>query len=406
LRILIASQIYAPAANGQAVFTTQLAEGLAGAGHDVAVVLPSERWRSYRERRNGVELHALAAVPVGFKLGDAYLTPLPVTGLRRLFDEFQPEVVHLQDHYPLCRWIAGMAARRGLPLIGTNHFIPQNIVHYVLPFRPGRGLVNKILWWTMTSLYRHMDVVTTPTETAAGILRETGLQAPVQAISCGVNLHHYAPIAGLDPQAVRREFGLNPESTLLLYVGRIDEEKDLQVIVRALPRIDDDVQFVIVGEGRYESAIHRLVEQLDLGARVVFTGFLPESDLPRVLQTADVFVMPSPAELQSIATLEAMATGKPVLAARSRALPELIDDGVNGVLFAPGDVEDAVRQIRSLLGKRDRWRAMGQAGRRKVVPHHIESTIESYEHLYARLMSERRQPIPPVPAKSETTLRP
>jgi len=406
LRILIASQTYAPAANGQAVFTTQLAEGLAAAGHDVVVVVPSDRWRGYREQRNGVDLVALPAIPFGMNLGDVYFTPLPVSGLPRLLDEFQPQVVNLQDHYPLCRWLARFARRRGIPMIGTNHFIPENIVHYVLPFRPGRGVVNKILWWTMTSLYDHMDVVTTPTETAAEILRQVGLRSPVQAISCGVNLHHYAPIPGLNRDEVRREYGFDPDRILLVFVGRVDEEKDLQVILRALPGISANVQFGIVGEGRFESEIHRLVGELGLEDRVVFTGFVPERDLPKILQTADVFVMPSPAELQSIATLEAMATGKPVLAARARALPELIDDGVNGVLFEPGDEDDASRGIRSLLEQRSRWPEMGEAGRQKVKPHHVESTIEAYERLYRHWIGKQRGAAKPVSKKGQTPLRP
>lgn len=406
MRILISSQIYAPAANGQAVFTTQLAEGLAEAGHEVVVAIPSQQWRPYQEIRNGVELRALAAFPLDLKLGDAYITPMPIPGLRRVMDQFKPEIVHLQDHYPLCRWAAWLARRRGLPVVGTNHFIPENIVHYVLPFHPGRATVNRILWWTMTSLYDHMDVVTTPTETAAEILRKVGLRAPVQAISCGVNLHHYAPIEGLDPAEVRRHYGLDPSSTLLMYVGRIDEEKDLDVIVQALPGIDERVQLALVGEGRFEAEIHRRIAHLDLGDRVVFTGFVPESDLPGLIQAADLFVMPSPAELQSIATLEAMATGKPVLAARARALPELIDDGVNGVLFEPGDPVDAARGMRKLLMERDRWPEMGEAGRRKVKPHHIESTIEAYEGLYSRLISDRRGAPRPISRRRQTTIRP
>ncbi|MDX1601202.1 MAG: glycosyltransferase, partial [Anaerolineales bacterium] len=174
LRILIVGTTYRPAANGQAVFTTNLAEGLADFGHEVAAAVPSERWRSYRERRNGVAVEGLAAMPVG-NLPDARFTPFPLPGLRRIFEQFDPQVVHLQDHYPLSRWAYGLARRRDLPVLGTNHFIPENIVHYVMPLEWGRSGAIAALWWTMQSLYDRLDMVTTPTQTAAEIVCEAGL---------------------------------------------------------------------------------------------------------------------------------------------------------------------------------------------------------------------------------------
>ncbi len=385
MRIVTVSQIYPPAANGQAVFTRQLTEGLAARGHDVLAIIPSDRWRAYREERNGVRLEALAALQMG--LPDAYLTPAPLLGLHRLFEGFQPQVVHLQDHYPLSRYAFGFAHRRALPVVGTNHFIPENIAHYVVPFPLARRLSEDFLWWTMTSLYNKVDVVTTPTATAAGILEGIGLRTPVQAISCGVDLERYKPDPQLDPESIRARYGLRGQDPLFLYVGRIDEEKGLDVMLRALREVGGGAQLGITGQGRHEREIRQLVRDLGLGDRVAFTGYLPEGDLPKLVQSADIFIMPSSAELQSIATLEAMALGKPVLAAGARALPELVRPGRNGFLFRPGDPQDAARCMRQLLEMRSRWPAMGTASRRIVQSHHIENTISDYEALYQKLLS-------------------
>lgn len=384
MRILTVSQIYSPAANGQAVFTGQLAEGLVARGHEVLVIIPSERWAPYRETRNGVHLEALPAVGLG--LPDAYLTPAPIPGLRRLFRDFEPQLVHLQDHYPLSRYTFGFAQRRGLPVVGTNHFIPENIAHYVLPFAWSRRLSAGFLWWTMRSIYDKVDIVTTPTETAAQILQEVGLKRPVRAISCGVDLGHYRPDPGLDQAALRRRYGLRPDGPLFLYVGRIDEEKGLELVLRALQQTGPEVQLGITGVGRYEEEIRELAADLCLDGQVVFTGFVPEEELPKLVQSADIFVMPSSAELQSIATLEAMALGKPVLAAQARALPELVRPGANGYLFQPDDPQDAARRMRQLLAERDHWPSMGQESRRLVAEHDLRNTLSAYEGLYAGLV--------------------
>lgn len=388
LRLLIVSTTYRPAGNGQAVFTTRLARGLADRGHKVAVAIPSSRWRRFSEERDGVQLEALAAVPLG-RLEDAYFTPFPLPGLRRIFDQVDPDLVHLQDHYPLSRWAHGVARRRGLPVLGTNHFIPENIVHYVMPFERGRNVMLAALWWTMTSLYRQLDMITTPTETAGDIVRRTGIEVPVRAISNGVNLDRFRPILGLNRAEVRREHGLVHDDPLFIYVGRVDEEKELEVALEAIRRLDRPIQFAVIGEGRHEQKLHSRAEKIRLDGRVRFTGFVDSGELPRLLQAADVFVMPSPAELQSIATLEAMALGKPILAARARALPELVEEGRNGYLFNPGDPQDAATKMSRLLDERERWPDMGQVSRDLACRHDIGKTIDAYEAVYREVLEGR-----------------
>ena len=99
--------------------------------------------------------------------------------------------------------------------------------------------------------------------------------------------------------------------------------------------------------------------------------------------------MPSEAELQSIATLEAMATHRPVLAADARALPELVDVGRNGYLFRPGDPIDAADKMRKLTAERSRWPALGQRSREKALTHAIPNTLRRYEEWYREALALR-----------------
>ena len=98
-----------------------------------------------------------------------------------------------------------------------------------------------------------------------------------------------------------------------------------------------------------------LVNRLQLEDQVRFTDFVPASDLPGLLNSVEYFAMPSEAELLSIASLEAMASGLPILAARARALPELVTDGLNGYLFNPGDAADAARCMEMLVDHPENW---------------------------------------------------
>lgn len=390
MRILVAGQTYAPALNGQAIFTTNLAEGLHENGHSVLVAIPSLESTPYSTTRNGVQIEALRAIPLTFLHKWASFTPLPNRPVRRIFETFRPHLVHIQDHYPLCRAVVAAARRRNIPLVGTNHFLPENILPYLPLPEILHPIGERLLWMPALSLFNRLDQAVAPSKTAADILRQNGIEVPVRAISCGVDLDHFHPNGKSDALRYRAQFDLDPEATLLLFVGRIDEEKQLDLLLRALRILDrSDIHLAIVGRGEMSPKLHELRRSLGLEHRVHFTGPVSDEELVALLNVADIFAMPSEAELLSMATLEAMACGRPVLAARARALPELVNDGVNGYLFNPGDVKDAVRCIARLVDERDRWPIMSEASLQQARKHGLNHIIESYEALYGDVIGQR-----------------
>ncbi len=161
---------------------------------------------------------------------------------------FAPDVVHIQDHYFLSRSVLRMVRQQPIKHIGTNHFLPANLTDNLrLPIWLCKP-VQAWLWRNMLAVYNRLDGVTTPTETAVTILKQVGLRVPVQAISCGVDRWHFRPRPELDRTVMRNTYGLHPDKTLLIYVGRVDYEKCLDIVINALATLDrDDLQFVIVG---------------------------------------------------------------------------------------------------------------------------------------------------------------
>ncbi len=385
MRIVIAGQTYHPEANGQAVFTTHLAEGLAQQGHEVMVVLPSERFKSYRTNNQGVRIEKVSALPISPNHTDIHITPFPQWRVQRLFKAFQPQLVHIQDHYPLSWSILQAARRNKLPVIGTNHFLPENLLRNLPVPAWGEKAAQRVLWRTMLLAYNHLDIVTTPTETAANILRQQAIRVPVHPISCGVDTNHFFPDVTVDREAMRRQYKLSPQKALFLYVGRLDHEKRLDVLLDAMHILQrDDLQLAIAGRGLHQKALQAKTAALSLNERVRFLGYVPAPDLPGLLNSADIFVMPSEAELQSIATLEAMATGRPILAANARALPELVENGLNGYLFRTNCAKDAAKRIQQLMEEQHRWPRMGLASLERVSNHSIENSVQQYEALYRK----------------------
>jgi 1,2-diacylglycerol 3-alpha-glucosyltransferase len=393
MRILIAGETYFPASNGQAIFMVNLAEGLARRNHDVLAVVPSEQGHAYQTERNGVRIWAVQSAQWGSVHSGVLVSLFPRKAVRQVFDSFQPDVVHINDHYPLARSVLREARLRGIKVIGTNHFMPENIAPYVRWLSRFEALFDWVAWRWVLNGYNRLDVATAPSKTAADILVEQGLKVPVYPISCGVSLKRFRPDPSLDRRACRQRFGLSPDATVFVFVGRVDAEKRLDVLLRALHHLDrDDIQLAVAGKGAARDDLDALARELNLGERVHFLGYVPDEDLPKLLNCSDIFVMPSEAELLSIATLEAMASGRPVLAARARALPELVNEGSNGYLFQPGDARDAARYMGLLADQRQRWAEMGAASLKKVQWHGLGNTVQSYETLYAALVPQSRLP--------------
>ncbi len=389
MRIVIAGETYYPGSNGQAAFTIRLAEGLAAAGHHVMAIVPSERLATYTQEINGVLVQKLAGMNWTRFHPEMFVT-LPHLGIGQILDRFQPDVIHIQDHYIISHLVVWAARRRRLPSLGTNHFLPDNLYPYIQFLPIPLSVKRYVLWKLMLDLYNLLDAATAPTETAAQILRGQPIHIPVTAISNGIDTHVFFPDPTVDRAAMRRKYGLDPERALFLYIGRIDGEKRLEVLLRAVQKARrDDFQLAIAGRGAHLPYLRNMASHLNLGNQVVFTGYIPAEDKPALINSADIFAMPSKAELQSIATLEAMASAKPVLAANARALPELVKHRENGYLFNADDVEDATRGMQQLLDDRAGWEAMGQASLARVQLHSLDNTIRLYSELYRSLIEAR-----------------
>jgi 1,2-diacylglycerol 3-alpha-glucosyltransferase len=393
MRILIAGTTYHPAVNGQAIFTVHLAEGLARHGHEVVMITHSIREKPYKIIRNGVKIFGVRSIALTRWNPSAYLSLFPGEPVHRVFRSFKPDVVHIQDHYPISWSIANLGHKYAVPVAGTNHFMPENLAPYlqgVSWFKPG---FNWALWKWMLTLYNQLNIATAPSRTAAEILRRKGLRIPVFPISCGVDQQRFRPMPDIDRQAMRRRYGLNLDRYTLLFVGRVDGEKRIDLLIRALNLINrDDVQLAVAGQGAAAGTLKKLAHDLNLGDRVQFTGYIPDEDLPGLLNSVDVFAMPSEAELLSIASLEALSCGRPILAANSQALPELVDYGINGYLFNPGDARDAARAIQLIIDRKERWPEMQVASLDKVRTHSLDYTLNRYEQVYELMLSGALKP--------------
>lgn len=364
--------------NGAANFASRLAAGLTERGHDVHVEAPafSRRHGDFLEEHDGATFTVHRIYSWRWFPHDWLRFVLPWRSqahAARLLDAIKPDVVHIQSHIVVGRGLARQAALRGIRVIGTNHFMPENMIEHTLLPKFLRRKAIEIAWNDAAKTFALCEAVTSPSRRAADFLEaETNLRG-VHAISCGIDAGLYTP--NFDKRTENR----------VVFVGRVTGEKHLDVLLKAFAALDPslDAKLDIVGGGDLMSQLKQLARDLGIADRVDFLGYVTDEELRAALTRATVFAMPSIAELQSIATMEAMASALPIVAANAMALPHLVHHGENGYLFEPGSVTDLAAKLTNVLTlSDDELKRMKKWSLKYIAAHDIQRTISIFESLY------------------------
>ena len=379
IRILIGCDTFLPDVNGAARFAERLAAGLVQRGHDVHVVAPSKKHRlsgTFVEEIEGERMTVHRWASWRWYPHDWLRFVLPWRArvhARKLLDSVRPDVIHIQSHIVIGRALAIEGAKRGIRIVATNHVMPENVLDFtLLPERAKRVFV-RWGWNAADRVLRLASAVTTPTRRAADFLERNTHRRGVLPVSCGLRASNYT--ADFSPR-VRNE---------LVFVGRVTLEKEIDVILRAIPRLDPalDAHLTIVGDGDQRKNLERLATELGIADRVEFTGRVTDEQLRAHLTQASAFVIASIAELQSIATMEAMASGLPIVAANAMALPHLVHEGENGYLFQAGNDRELAERIAAVLEQSpEDYERMQRASIAAVQVHDIDRTLDTFESLY------------------------
>lgn len=379
IRILIGCDTFAPDVNGAARFAERLAAGLVRRGHEVHVAAPSKKHKlvgAFRETIEGEQMTVHRLASWRWYPHDWLRFVLPWRArhyARQVLDAVKPDVIHIQSHIVIGRAFAHEGAKRGIRIVATNHVMPENVLDFTLLPERAKRLFVKWGWRDADRVLRRASAITTPTRRAADFLERSTYRRGVLPVSCGLRASDYTAIVG--PR----------ERNKLVFVGRVTLEKEIDVIIRALARLDPalDASFTIVGDGDQRKNLEKLVAELGLTNRVRFTGRVSDEELRGNLTDASVFVIASIAELQSIATMEAMASGLPIVAADAMALPHLVHHGENGYLFQAGnDRELAEALTKVLTAAPEEYERMQQASLAAVQSHDIDRTLDTFESLY------------------------
>lgn len=392
MRILFVSDTYYPQLNGVYYFVCRLAPLLQEKGHQVAVIAPSDTMHSTFKQIDYIDVYGLPSLPI-FKYPNVRF-PIPLLQKHRIksiLDRFHPDIIHIQDHFSIAKAVVEVNKINGVPIIGTNHFMTENLTSFVHSEKWKKKL-STYFWSQFSKVFNQLLLVTTPTETAARLIRPK-LKVEVIPISSGINLENFNPSGAT--HFVREKYSI-PKKPILLFVGRLDPEKNIEEIIHAVAIAVKkiDFYFVIVGRGIKKAALERLSKELGIADRVIFTGYVPDADLPYIYKLSRCFIISSTAELLSLGALQGMASGLPVIAVNIGALGELVQDKVSGYLYNPGDTSRIVQCINDIICQDELYTQMSEKSLEFASKHDIHKTVESFEKIYMDSTGKKMSKLP------------
>lgn len=394
LRIAYLSQTYPPMISGAAIVVQRLAEGIVARGHSAMVLAASDKGLPYSCKENGVDVVRLRSYRNRYRI-DQHFMIWPQMNIHLSFRDYQPDVIHFHD--PMNFGLAGLmvARQQNIPSVLTIHQLPWFITSYIGKTQQIRDMIENSLWQYSKWFVGKCNLAISPSHFTAGIVEVNLNYSPV-VISNGVDIDLFSPLKRnpCETQELCEKYGIDPDQPVILFVGRIDPDKKVDVVIQAASIVMQEipVQLLIVGNGTQRNEMIRVSKSLGIYERCHFPGFVPKSeDLPGLYRLATIFVTASEIEIQSSVVLESAASGLPVITVDTSSMSEFVIDGVNGYLVQPGDIDAIAERIKYLLNNPVILREMGKAGRKIAQKHSSEEFISTHEKLYESILSKTKE---------------
>jgi glycosyltransferase involved in cell wall biosynthesis len=378
MNLLMMTNTYAPFVGGVARSVESFTDEFRRRGHRVMVVAPE--FPGARKR----EADVLRIPAIQNFNGSDFSLRLPVPGfLFSALEKFRPDVVHSHHPYLLGDTALRISALRNVPLVFTHHTMYEKFTHYV----PGDSpRLQRFVVELSTGYANLCNRVIVPSGSTKAILKERGVETPIEVIPTGIDIERFRPGDG---RGFRAAMGIPGEDFVVGHIGRLAAEKNLGFLAEAVTAFlaaDERARFLIAGVGPVEKEIREHFEGRGMTGRLHFAGILEGRGLADAYHAMDVFAFASRSETQGMVLAEAMAAGVPVVAVDGPGVREAVVDGRNGYLLPTDSVaafSDALSRVAALFG--DDLRAMKEAARETAESFSIRRCAERALILYESL---------------------
>ncbi|KIL38915.1 glycosyl transferase [Gordoniibacillus kamchatkensis] len=366
MRIALFTDTFPPDVNGVAKTLERWVRYLERRGAECKVFAPQ---KDESDTLDSLSVERFYSIPFALYPECRFTIPNPLQ-LSRTFKSFRPSLVHVATPFNLGLLGNRFALKHGIPLVASYH---TNFDQY-LPFYKIQW-IEPILWRYMHWFHQGCRKVYVPSRTTLDYLAAKGF-AGLEIWSRGVDTDRFRP--HVDKSEVLPKYGVDPAKFVVLYVGRIAGEKNIDVLLDVIGALPDalrrNAHFILAGDG----PLFQMLSEQYKGGNISFLGYVEGKALADLYAASDVFLFPSEHETFGNVVLEAMASGTPVVGARAGGVKDIVQHGTTGFLCEPGDIAAYVEAVCLLYEQPELRRAMALSGREY-------SLRQSWDAIFARL---------------------
>ena len=374
MKIAFFTETFLPKVDGIVTRLTKTVQHLVAAGDEVLIFCPEGAPEQYM----GARVVGVPAMPL--PLYPELKLALPRPAVAEALDGFQPDLVHVVNPAVLGLGGIWLAKTKGYPLVASYHtHLPKYLEHY------GMGMLEPLLWELLKAAHNQARLNLCTSTAMVQELSDKGIQH-TDLWQRGVDTELFLPSLRCDTMRQRLLNGHSDTGKLLLYIGRLSAEKQIERIRPVLDALPD-ARLALVGDGPYRPQL----EKIFAGTATHFVGYLAGEELAAAYASGDAFLFPSSTETLGLVLLEAMAAGCPVVGANRGGIPDIVSDGVNGCLYEPdgpdGGAGSLTAAVERLLGDASQRAQLRRNAREEAERWGWAGATEQLRGYYRRLLN-------------------
>jgi 1,2-diacylglycerol 3-alpha-glucosyltransferase len=391
MKIAIFTDVFLPYISGVSTAVTSLAKGLADRGHKIYIFVPKYKQKYKEFRYHNVTVVRIPAVSASRIYRDMRLAFPFDPKILRIIRKNNIELIHFHTPGTISMEAISIAKLLQIPLVGTFHtFIADP--DYLSYIKINHPFMQKIAWEYSNMFYNRCDLISSPSVQTRKEMMRNGCTRPVKVISNGIDLSMFDnKLAG----KVRKRYGLTPGKTVL-FIGRLGLEKNLMFLIdcfiSAAKKVPE-ARLIIVGDGPMAAELRAHARAEGFEKRIIFTGRIENDTLVKsgIFGASDIFATASLTENQPVTILEAQANGLVCIGANAKGIPDLIIDGMNGILAPRNSRKDFSAAIYKLLTDKRLYSKLKKGTLKEIKRHDRDNVIDAWEKTYSELIRRKSE---------------
>lgn len=384
MKVLITTDLYTTATNGVVTSVRNLSRELEEAGNEVKILTLSDTVHSHREGN----IYYIHSMPL--KVYPDVRMPLPRSShsqkLLKEIIQWKPDIIHSQCEFFSFHYARRIAKRTGAPLVHTYHTQYEQYVSYVLP---GRWAGDFLVRTFSRERLKKVDIIIAPTAKMKQVLEDYGVKNDIEIVPSGICLQqHQGRMTEQEREQMRQLLGIPQEHRVVLNLGRLGTEKNLDEVVRLFAlqlQRQPNLTLLIVGDGPAREKLCQQAKELGISDHVIFTGMVEPDQVQKYYQLGDVFVSASTSETQGLTYIEAAANGLPLVCREDPCLEGVISQGENGYTYRSPD--EFLDEMDKVLADPDWCVCAGQKSEQIASAYGREQFAQNIQAVYQAAMS-------------------